>query len=396
MDIRIVGKPNVGKSTFFSAATLAHAEIASYPFTTIAANKGVGYVRAPCPHLDFKVQCNPNNSLCEEGTRLVPVELIDVAGLVPGAHSGKGLGNKFLDDLRHASALIHIVDASGGTDAEGNPVGEGEYDPVQDVHFLEEEVTYWIHSILSNGWEKAARTAETTGGKIESAIHERLTGLGITEAQVFRAMHNLKMPEKPRTWTERDLFSIAKEVLSHSKPILIAANKADRASDENVRRLTSITGIQVIPCCADYELALRRASKAGVVDYIPGSEDFKINEGVGLNKAQEQALETIRGFMKKNGGTGVQKCLETAVYDMLHLIPVYPVEDDTHLTNKDGMVLPDVHLLPEGSNALDLAAKVHTDLAKGFIRAIDTRTKRVVGHDHPLKAGDVIRIVAKA
>ncbi|MCK4718225.1 MAG: redox-regulated ATPase YchF [Thermoplasmata archaeon] len=395
MDLGIVGKPNVGKSTFFSAATLAKAEIANYPFTTIEANKAMGYVRFPCPHEEFGVQCTPNNSLCEDGTRLIPVELIDVAGLVPGAHTGKGLGNRFLDDLRHASALIHIVDASGSTDAEGNTVKEGEYDPLKDVEFLKEEVAYWVQSILANGWEKAARAAETTGGRIELAIHERLTGLGISENQVFHAMHSLDLSDKPRSWTAQDLYSVAEAILQESKPIIIAANKADKASSENLKRLIGLKDMLVLPCCSEYELALRRAAKGKMIDYVPGAGDFTINEEAGFNKAQEHGLETIRAFLKEHGSTGVQPCIEKATYDLLKLIPVYPVEDDTHLTDKEGRVLPDVHLLPQGSTALDLAAKVHTDLAKGFIRAIDARTKRIVGHDHELKAGDVIRIVAK-
>jgi ribosome-binding ATPase YchF (GTP1/OBG family) len=109
----VVGKPNTGKSTFFSAATLATAEIANYPFTTIKPNRGVD---AHSCVKDFEVKDNPRNSLCLDGVMIVQVELIDIAGIVPGAWEGRGLGNQFLDEIRRADALIHIVDASGGTD----------------------------------------------------------------------------------------------------------------------------------------------------------------------------------------------------------------------------------------------------------------------------------------
>ena len=134
LSVGLAGKPNAGKSTFFKAATLAEVEIANYPFTTIDANHGVSFVRVPCPckELGAGKECGR----CQDGVRYVPVELIDVAGLVPDAHLGKGLGNEFLDSLRVAEAVIHVLDASGSADAEGNPVGVGNYDPMTDVGFL--------------------------------------------------------------------------------------------------------------------------------------------------------------------------------------------------------------------------------------------------------------------
>ncbi len=392
-----MGKPNVGKSTFFSAATMAKAEIASYPFTTIDANRGVAYVRARCPHVDFGVQCNPRNSLCENGTRLIPIELIDVAGLVPGAHEGRGLGNRFLDDLRQASALIHIVDASGATDAEGNPCDVGAHDPVEDVDFLEEEISYWIAGILQRGWERVARGAESMHRKVEDVIHERLTGLGVAEKDVVVALKNVELPEKLREWKEEHFLSLAREIRKRSKPMVIAANKSDKAPPEILERLMALheRGYIVIPTSAEYELALRRAARAGLIEYTPGDSEFRVLRESDLTVPQKNALKKIEEFLSRFGSTGVQECIEKAAYDLLHLIPVYPVEDENHLTDKDGNVLPDAFLLPEGSTALDLAAKVHTDLAKGFIRAIDARTKMVVGHDYVLKAGDVIRIVAR-
>ncbi|MCK5038975.1 MAG: TGS domain-containing protein, partial [Thermoplasmata archaeon] len=145
---------------------------------------------------------------------------------------------------------------------------------------------------------------------------------------------------------------------------------------------------------AEYELALRRASRAGLIEYVPGAENFKIQGEDKLSSGQKAGLEKISEFMAKFNGTGSQSCLEIAVFDTLDLIYVYPVEDESKLTDKEGRVLPDVHLLPKGSNAKDLAYKVHTDLGDKFIRAIDARTKRVIGQDHELNNCDVITIIS--
>ena len=397
MEIGIVGKPNVGKSTFFEAATLAGAEIANYPFTTIDANKGMGYLRAKCPHVELNVQCQPNNSTCLDGTRFVPVELLDVAGLVPDAHSGKGLGNKFLDDIRQAKMLIHVVDISGSTDAEGNPVDPGTHDPADDVVFLEKEMDYWMKGIIMKEWYKISRMAESQGKKLESLLYDKLTGLGINIHQIIESLHHLDFGEKYTKWTDDQLLELASDLRSRSKPLIIAANKADRVEEESIENLiTSAGDYTVIPTCAEAELALRRADKAGMIRYRPGGGDFEMVDEGNLNSAQIKGLERIREVLDRFGSTNIQKTLETAAYDLLDLIVVYPVEDEHKFTDKDGRVLPDAHLVRSGSNAKDLAYKVHTDLGDNFIRAIDCKTNRTIGADHELKDGDVVKIHANA
>ncbi|MEM3396042.1 MAG: redox-regulated ATPase YchF [Thermoplasmata archaeon] len=396
MELGIVGKPNVGKSTFFAAATLASAQIASYPFTTIEPNMGVAYVRAKCPHVELNVQCNPKNSLCVDGTRLVPVKMIDVAGLVPDAHKGKGLGNKFLDDLRQADCLIHIVDASGSTTCDGNLCNVGEHNPIEDVQFLEKEIYYWLAGILMKDWERRARGIEISGGKLEDMLSEKLAGLGITQKHIIAALHTAPVDvSKPSKWREEEFVAFSKVLIKISKPIIIAANKADIAPEEHLKKLLSLKDYIVIPTMADYELALRRAAKAGVIRYTPGDMEFEILKPESLNEAQKKGLEKISIALKKFGGTGVQKCIETAVFKLLDRIVVYPVEDENHFRDKEGRVLPDAFLMPKESTARDLAYKVHTDLGKNFIRAINARTKMVLGSDYVLRDGDIIKIVAK-
>ena len=393
MQIGIVGKPNVGKSTFFAAATMAPAEIANYPFTTIHANKGVAYVRTPCPCKLLGVKCNPNNSACNDGVRSVPIELLDVAGLVPDAWQGKGLGNQFLDDLRQADVLINVIDVSGSTDLEGNPGDPGVHDPREDVVFLRKEIDLWIREILKNGFNKIARQSKMQGEKIETAIHDRLMGLNITESQIKHALRDVPHPEDPIKWDDDILLAIAVRLRELSKPMIVAMNKADIAPAGNIELVKGITEKAVVTL-SETELALKKAAAAGLVTYAPGSGSFTVNDPSKLNDVQKKALDKIANFLKDHKGTGVQECLEAAAFWMLDLIAVYPVEDENKFTDHFGRVLPDAFLIPRGSTARDLAYKVHTDLGEKFIRAINAKTKRTVGADHVLEDGDIIKIMA--
>ena len=388
MKIGLVGKPNAGKSTFFTAATSATAQIGDYPFTTIDKNVGIAYVRKPCPSKELGLDPNPNNSLSVDGIRIIPIQVIDVAGLGPGAHEGKGMGNKFLDDLRQADVLIQIVDCSGTTDLEGNTV-EGA-DPLDEIKFLEDELHHWIGEIVVRNWSRSARAVEA-GEKIENFLSERLAGLKFTREQVILSLRKAKISKPVMHWGSEEGLVLAGYLQKIGKPIVIAANKADISSKDNIGKLDKASAIIT---AADYELALKNATKAGLITYNSGDSDFSLNDEGQLNDGQKKALEAIRQFLKENGSTGVQNCIETAVLEKLDLIAVYPVEDETHFTDSQGHVLPDAYLVPRESTALDLAYKVHTDIGDSFIRAIDCRSKRIIGKDYELQDGDIIKIVA--
>jgi ribosome-binding ATPase YchF (GTP1/OBG family) len=392
----VVGKPNTGKSTFFSAATLALAEIANYPFTTIKPNRGVGYVRTPCVHPEFRVQDNPKNSMCKDNTRLIPVELIDVAGLVPGAWEGRGLGNQFLDEIRRADALIHVVDASGGTDCEGRVCKPGEHDPLEDVKFLEREITMWMTTILRKDWAKISRAVDADKKGIYILLEDRFSGLGIKRSHVSEATRKAGLnPEKISAWSEIDFEKFVDTLRRVAKPMLIVANKIDLpTAAANVERLQNLD-YTVIPCCAEAELALRRASEKQLIDYKPGDCNFKIIQTEKLSPNQIRALETIKEqILQPSGTTGVQEAINTAYFRLLNMITVYPVEDSEHLSDHNGRVLPDAYLVPYGTTAHQLAYIIHTELGDTFLYAVDAREKRRIGEDSVLKDRDVISVVS--
>ena len=392
----IVGKPNTGKSTLFSAATLIPVDIANYPFTTIKPNRGIGYLRTPCVHTEFNVEDNPKNSLCLNGIRLVPVELIDVAGLVPGAWEGRGLGNQFLDEIRRADALLHVVDASGSTDCEGKICKQGSHDPLEDVKFLENEITMWMRQILKKDWSKMARTAGSGKDDMISLLESRLSGLAIKRYHIIESIRKTDLNlDKPENWNDNDIIQFLDILRNISKPTLIAANKIDLPhAEENVERLKE-SGYKVVACSAEAELALRRAGEKGLIDYTPGDCKLNIKNPEQLTAVQNRALETIQEhILYKYGSTGVQEAINTAFLDLLQMVAVYPVEDSEHLSDHKGRVLPDVYLVPYGTTARQLAYIIHTELGESFIYGIDIRGKNRIGEDYVLKDRDVISIVS--
>jgi ribosome-binding ATPase YchF (GTP1/OBG family) len=394
LEIGVTGKPNVGKSSFFNSATLSEVEVASYPFTTIDANKAVAYVTTKCPCTELELTCSPKNSKCVEGTRMIPVELIDVAGLVPGAHEGRGLGNKFLDDLRQSRAFIHIIDASGSTDEEGRPVDAGSHDPLEDVEFLEHEITMWLFGILKKNWNKLIRKYLSEKLDFSKIIHEQFSGIGLSLENIVEAKR--AVPGEYFKWEDDDIIEFLGVLLRISKPMLIVANKADLpTAEENVKRLQEKYE-NVIPASAESELALVKASEAGLIKYVSGSSDFEILEPEKLSDAQKKALNYIKeNVLDKYGSTGVQEALNRVIFDLLNMLVVFPVEDEHKLCDGKGNVLPDAILIRSGAKPRELAYVIHTDIGESFMHALDARSCMRVSSDYELKSGDIISIICR-
>ncbi len=395
MKVGVVGKPNVGKSSFFRALTLAKAESANYPFTTIDANIGVGFLKLKDPALDFGKRSNPREGFVQGDYRFIPVEVIDVAGLVPGAHEGKGLGNKFLDDLRQADVLIHIIDLSGSTNEKGEPVPLNTYDPSEDIKFLEDELNHWYHKIITKHFESIEKKIRMQDKKLEVALAEILSGLKINEEQIERGLRELEIDKnniKDKLW---DLSVKLREL---SKPMIIGANKVDLLKSEEWREKVEslrkkFSNYIIIPTANEYELNLKLANQKGFISYIPGESDFEILKKDELNKKQLDGLNKIKEFLKDVGSTGVQEVLNRAVFDLLKYKAIFP-GGVGKLEDSEGRVLPDCFLMPSDSTALDFAYKLHTDFGKNFIRAINVKTKLPIGKDAILKNGDIIEIVS--
>jgi len=276
--IGLIGKTNTGKTTFFNSSTLSSDEISTYPFTTKKSSISIGHAITLCVHPEFNVEDNPINSKSKGGWRYIPIELIDLPGLIKDAWKGKGLGNQFLSIASQSDALLHVVDASGSIDATGKITESGSGDPVSDFADNEEELNMWYHKILEGNRDKLKKIIESDNDSV-NALTELYQGLGVKKNHVKEALRVTKLEEKDiENYDIQDSKKFSTELRRISKPTLIVANKIDvKGAGKNFQRLRErYNDMIVVPASADSELSLRRAEQKELIKYSPGSEQFDI------------------------------------------------------------------------------------------------------------------------
>jgi hypothetical protein len=396
MEIGIVGKPNVGKSTLFSSITQVEVPIANYPFTTIDSNIGIGYIRVKCVCKEFGVKDNPRNSMCIGGNRFIPIKIVDTAGLVPDAWKGRGLGNQFLSKISMADALIQVIDVSGSTDLDGNMSSPGTYDPLDEILFFKRELVRWVYGILMAHWDAIKKMVNINKMDPVDVLYEKLSGLKFNRELINEVYYKIQIKcGKLSEWNEECLLLFIDSLIEQGKPIVIAANKIDfSVSKKNLERIKNL-GYKIFPISALSEFILVKLAKEGIVRYLPGDPSFSIVDRSKLNQKQINGLERIDKLVfKEYGGTGVQQLLNYTVFEVLRYIVVYPVRDAQKLCDKNGNVLPDAYLLPENTSLEDFAYIIHSDLGKYFLYGIDVRNKRRIKGEYQLRNNDVISIVS--
>ncbi|POS83025.1 P-loop containing nucleoside triphosphate hydrolase [Erysiphe pulchra] len=353
-------------------------------FTTIDPQRAIGYLQidCACKRYNLSERCKPNYGSCINGRRSVPIELLDVAGLVPGAHEGRGLGNKFLDDLRHADALIHVVDVSGTTDAEGKATRG--YDPSSDIVWLRSEIVQWILGNLSKRWESIKRRHIAVKATAVETLQSQFSGYGSTTALIARTLDRINIKDPLEQWTSDTIARVVEAFIDEKFPTVIALNKIDHPdADKNISKITKLHDPKsIVLCSAIMEVFLRKLNKQGYVRYTEGSEYVQTREdlieegdpnGGGLKEIDEKLmtrLDDIKDMvLYRFGSTGVVQALSRAA-ELLGLVPVFPVRNTTTFSSSasaSSAVFRDCLLVKKGTTVAEVARKVIGDAPLAYI-----------------------------
>ncbi|KAH7043750.1 P-loop containing nucleoside triphosphate hydrolase protein [Linnemannia elongata] len=387
--IACVGKPSAGKSSFLNAVTDATAKVGNYPFTTIKPNNGIAYfpIECPCKRFDKTKLCAPRYGRCIDGKRFVPIQILDVAGLVPGASEGQGLGNQFLDDLRHANALIHVVDVSGTTDANGKEtVG---YDPIGDIEWLRGEIHSWIFGNLNKRWSQIVRRHVAVKASTAETLHNQFSGYGATLSLVQKSLDRSGVKEPMDTWEKETIIKIVDAFLDERFPTVIALNKIDLPdSDKNISKIMrKYDQNKIVLSSALAETFLRKLHKQKFIHYEEGTDNVQTKDDLPesdlkpLDDKLQNRIEKVQDLvLYRYGSTGVQDVVLKAV-EILGLIPAFPVKSLTTFANTNGKgVFRDCVLLWPGTTVLEFADIVHPEIAKHYLGA-ETIGNRKIGED---------------
>lgn len=315
----------------------------------------------------------------------MPIELLDVAGLVPGAHQGRGLGNKFLDDLRHADALIHVVDASGTVDAEGKETRG--YDPSVDIAWLRSEVEAWILGNLMDKWGSIRRRHIAVKATATETLQNQFSGYGSTATIVNRTLDRMGIKEPLEDWSNETVAKVVSNFIDEKFPTVIALNKIDHPdADKNIAKIAKMQDPNsIVLCSAISEIFLRKMTKQGYIKYVEGSEFVDTREDLieqgdptggnlkELDEKNKNRIENLRDMvLYRFGSTGVVQVLTKAA-ELLGLVPVFPVRNTTTFqsgANDSKVVFRDCVLVKKGSTVADVARKVMGDAPIAYIEGI--------------------------
>ncbi|KAL3468020.1 P-loop containing nucleoside triphosphate hydrolase protein [Aspergillus heterothallicus] len=383
--IGLVGKPSSGKSTTLNSLTDASSKVGNFPFTTIDPQRAIGYLQIECACQRFGVsdKCKPNYGGCSNGKRSVPIELLDVAGLVPGAHQGRGLGNKFLDDLRQADALIHVVDVSGTTDAEGKATRG--YDPSQDIEWLRSEIVRWVQGNLMQKWGSVKRRHMAIKATAVETLQTQFSGYGSTPSTVARCLDRIGLKEPLEEWSDDTIEKVVQSFIDEKFPTVFALNKIDHPdADKNISKIAKMQDPQsIVLCSAISEVFLRRLAKQGYIKYTEGSEFVDTREdliadgdpdGGGLKEMDEKLQNRVENLkdmvLYRFGSTGVVQCLSRAA-EILGLVPVFPVKNlHTFAAGAGTAAFRDCVLVKKNSTVGDVARMVMGDIPISYIEGV--------------------------